>query len=216
MYLFFLIIYSIGVVTRKKLSELIYFALLFFILLILFRPKMKTLKKLGFIASFEGMMFILALFSPGTQILNTPITYEGVYRFSMLLGKALLSAGAMVVIIDRVGFLKIVNEMKRVKVPRILLLTVIFTYRYLELIIEEAQRVKMALDSRGFNLRKLEYYRMLASIIAEILTRAYFRSERVYLAMLSRGFGNFPDIEMESQTVSIIILTALALGGLFI
>ncbi len=171
MYLLFIFLYAIGVVTRKSPAELAYFGAVFLMVVILMRPRRGFLKKLGFLLGFEGLLFILALFNPpGRPLLNTPplgpITHEGgVGSFLMLLGKAFLSAGTAVVVVNSAGFSRILAEMKRLRFPRVLVLTLAFTYRYLDLFAREAVRMKRALDSRAFGgVGRMEYYRRLGSL----------------------------------------------------
>nr|WP_255453644.1 energy-coupling factor transporter transmembrane component T [Thermococcus sp. JdF3] len=215
----FIFLYAMGVVTRKSLTELVYFALLFLVVVLTMRPKKSVFKNLGFLLGFEGLLFILALFNPGETLVDTPfgpITHEGVYSFFLLLGKAFLSAGTAVVITSSVGFSRILAEMEALRFPRILVLTLAFTYRYLDLFVDETTRMKRALDSRAFGIGKREYYRKLGSLIGEIFLRTYLRNGRIYRAMLSRGFGEFPRVEEPKPSIHTVLLSVLALGGLLI
>ncbi|AFL94673.1 cobalt ABC transporter permease 1, CbiQ [Thermococcus cleftensis] len=219
MYLPFIFLYAIGVVTRKSITELAYFGLLFLVVVLTMGPKRGVFKKLGFLLGFEGLLFIMALFNPGQAILETPlgpITHEGIHSFFMLLGKAFLSAGTAVVVTSSVGFSRILAEMEALRFPRILTLTLAFTYRYLDIFVDEATRMKRALDSRAFGIGKKEYYKKLGSLIGEIFVRAYLRNGRIYRAMLARGFGEFPHLEEPKPSVWTATLALLALGGLLL
>lgn len=219
MYLLFIFLYAIGVVMRKSPAELAYFGAVFLMVVILMRPRRGVLKKLGFLLGFEGLLFILALFNPGRPLLNTPlgpITHEGVGSFLMLLGKAFLSAGTAVVVVNSAGFSRILAEMKRLRFPRVLVLTLAFTYRYLDLFAREAVRMKRALDSRAFGVGRMEYYRRLGSLIGEVFVRAYLRNGRIHRAMLSRGFGEFPALEEPGPSFQTLALVLLSLGGLLV
>ncbi|WP_258084802.1 energy-coupling factor transporter transmembrane component T family protein [Thermococcus thermotolerans] len=219
MYLPFIFLYAIGVVTRKSPTELAYFGLLFLAVILIMRPKRSLFKKLGFLLGFEGLLFLMALFNPGEPLLETPIgpiTHEGIYSFFMLLGKAFLSAGTALVVTNSVGFSRILAEMEALRFPRILTLTLAFTYRYLDLFTDEATRMKRALDSRAFGVGKGEYYRKLGSLIGEVFVRAYLRNGRIYRAMLARGFGEFPSLEEPRPNAKTATLALLALGGLLI
>ncbi|WP_010478778.1 energy-coupling factor transporter transmembrane component T family protein [Thermococcus zilligii] len=219
MYLPFVFLYAVGVVTRESLTELAYFALLFLAVTLIIRPERSVFKKLGFLLGFEGLLFVMALFNPGRPLLETPlgwITHEGVYSFFMLLGKAFLSAGTAVVVINSAGFPRILAEMEALKFPKVLTLTLAFTYRYLDLFTEEAVRMKRALDSRAFGVGRKEYYGKLGSLMGEVLVRAYLRNGRIYKAMLSRGFGEFPRLEEPGPNVQTAMLALLALGGLLV
>ncbi|CAI1491892.1 ABC-type cobalt transport system, permease component CbiQ-related transporters [Thermococcus nautili] len=219
MYLLFIFIYAFGVVTRKSPEELAYFGLLFLGVVLIMRPKRRVLGKLCFLLGFEGLLFITALFNQGHPLFQTPfgpVTVEGVSSFFMLLCKAFLSAGTVVVITDSVGFSRLLAEMRALGFPRVLVLTLAFTYRYMDLLVDETRRMKRALDSRAFGVGKREYYRMLGSLMGEVLLRAYLRSGRVYRAMLSRGFGEFPSMDEPRPNLQTAVLAVLALGGLLI
>lgn len=218
LYLLFILIYAFLVATRGTFGELGYFALVLLGLIAILRPKRKVFRHLGFLLGFEGILFMMALFNPGEMILSTPIgevTREGVYSFFMLLGKAFLSSSTVVIVSSSVGFSRILAEMEALKVPRILVLTMAFTYRYLDLFKEESFRIKKALDSRAFGIGKVEYYRMLGALMGEIFVRAYLRSGRIYNAMLSRGFGEFPKFE-RVRCVKPIAFSVLALLGVLL
>ncbi|WP_457753889.1 energy-coupling factor transporter transmembrane component T family protein [Thermococcus sp.] len=218
MYLPFLLIYALAVVTRKSLSELAYFGVVLIGLIIFLRPKKSIFKHLGFLLGFEGLLFILALFNPGEPLISTPIgaiTKEGIHSFFLLLGKAFLSSSAVVVTSNSLGFSRLLAEMEELRFPRILILTLAFTYRYLDLFKEEALRMKRALDSRAFGIGKREYYRKLGMFISEIFVRAYIRNDKIYKAMLSRCFGEFPKFERNKSPVP-LILSVIALAGVLI
>ncbi|MHC1789120.1 cobalt ECF transporter T component CbiQ [Solidesulfovibrio sp.] len=70
----------------------------------------------------------------------------------------------------------------------------VFTYRYLHVIAEEYERLVTAARLRGFvPATDGRTYRTYAALLAMVLVRSYDRSQRVYQAMLLRGFtGVFP------------------------
>jgi cobalt/nickel transport system permease protein len=78
-------------------------------------------------------------------------------------------------------------------VPGLLIQMVSLSYRYLFLIIEEFQRVRIALRQRGFRNRgNLRSYHTVANVSAILLVRSAERAERVGQAMRCRGFdGKF-------------------------
>ncbi len=73
----------------------------------------------------------------------------------------------------------------------------VFTYRYLHVIAEEYGRLVIAARLRGFApASNGRTYRTYAALLAMVLVRAYDRSQRVYQAMLLRGFhGRFPSLD---------------------
>jgi cobalt/nickel transport system permease protein len=67
-------------------------------------------------------------------------------------------------------------------------------YRYSFILIDEMQRLKRARDSRCFGGRWLWQLKVIGHMIGTLFLRSYHRGERVYLAMLSRGYdGRMPE-----------------------
>jgi cobalt/nickel transport system permease protein len=73
----------------------------------------------------------------------------------------------------------------------------LFTYRYLHVIAEEYGRLLTAARLRGFSpATDRRTYRTYAALVAMVLVKSYDRSQRVYQAMLLRGFtGVFPSLD---------------------
>ena len=68
-----------------------------------------------------------------------------------------------------------------------------FMLRYLDVLVGEARRMRVARISRGDDPRFLWQLRGFAAGIGALFLRAFERGERVYLAMLSRGYaGRMP------------------------
>ena len=69
----------------------------------------------------------------------------------------------------------------------------LFTYRYLYVFEQEFRRLVQSMKIRGFQPRtNLHTYRSYAYLAAMLLVRSYDRADRVYQAMICRGFhGTF-------------------------
>jgi cobalt/nickel transport system permease protein len=61
-------------------------------------------------------------------------------------------------------------------------------YRYIFLIIDEMHRMYRAKEARSIGKKRKYEFKALSSIIGTLFLRSYERAERVYLAMLARGF----------------------------
>jgi cobalt/nickel transport system permease protein len=73
--------------------------------------------------------------------------------------------------------------------------------RYINVISDEMERMKVARESRGFIATGIKHWKVLATAAAALFIRSYERGERVHLAMLSRGFdGALPSIETHAVT----------------
>ena len=78
--------------------------------------------------------------------------------------------------------------MEKLKVPQALVMTTSFMYRYIFILEEEVMRMRQARDSRNFGGRRLWQIKVVGHMVGTLFIRAYERGERVYAAMLSRGF----------------------------
>jgi cobalt/nickel transport system permease protein len=67
--------------------------------------------------------------------------------------------------------------------------------RYIDVLTAEVSRMRMARISRGDSPRALHQVGAIAKSVGVLFLRSYERGERVYLAMLSRGFdGKVPQL----------------------
>ncbi|MYL82126.1 cobalt ECF transporter T component CbiQ [Desulfovibrio aerotolerans] len=98
----------------------------------------------------------------------------------------------------------------------------VFTYRYLHVIAEEYGRLVTAARLRGFvPATDGRTYRTYAALVAMVLVRSYDRSQRVYQAMLLRGFtGVFPCLDRfaagRRDVLFLGCVVALAAGAVWI
>jgi cobalt/nickel transport system permease protein len=94
--------------------------------------------------------------------------------------RALLAAAAAIVLVAVTGFPAICGALERM----------LFLYRYLAVLGEEAVRMTAAREQRGGD-RPLSI-RLYGTLVGRLLLRTWDRAERIYLAMCARGFtGDF-------------------------
>ena len=104
-------------------------------------------------------------------------------RAVALVLKSYLSAAAVLIIVGSTPLPELLRSLERLRVPRFLVLVVQFLYRYLFVISEQAQHMRLAALSRG-GWR----FRPAAGAVAVLFARSYGRAEGVHHAMLARGF----------------------------
>jgi len=156
----------------------------------------------GFLARrlLVALPFVLfAVFLPflggGERIdaLGVSLSRAGLWAAWNILAKALLGASASIVLAATTQVPEILVGLTRLRVPRIFVSIMGFMVRYLDVVIGELGRMRVALRSRGYAPRRLRDARPLAATLGTLFVRSYERGERVYLAMLSRGFtGTMP------------------------
>ena len=89
---------------------------------------------------------------------------------------------------------ELLRAMKSLGLPKVMVSVISFMYRYIFVLVDEAMRLSMARDSRSADPdgqgggTLLWRAQVLGGMIGTLFLRSYERSERIYAAMLSRGF----------------------------
>lgn len=87
----------------------------------------------------------------------------------------------------------LVRALQYLRVPDRLVQILAFMVRYLGVVGSQAQRMKVARESRAFTARSVRSWPVIASSAGALFIRSYERGERVHLAMMSRGYnGRLP------------------------
>jgi cobalt/nickel transport system permease protein len=111
----------------------------------------------------------------------------GWLSFCSVLLRVALTAGAALVLIGVTSFRGLCSAFGRCGVPRVLTVQLMFLYRYLFVLGDEATRMIRARTLRTFKGRGLGL-RVYSSILGHLLLRTMDRAQRVHRAMLARGF----------------------------
>lgn len=112
-------------------------------------------------------------------------------RAALILGKSYLSALAVLILVSTTPLPQLLRGLEMLGTPRFLLMVAQFLYRYLFVISEEAQHMRVAAASRG-GWRKRLGFRAAAGALAVLFARSYARAEAIHHSMLARGFqGHF-------------------------
>ncbi len=169
-------------------------------------------------------ILIVALVTPftkeGMTILELgflKVSKEGLITVWNVSVKSLISIIALILLSSTTPFPDLMRALERLKVPSFFTTVASFMYRYVFIIVDEAERMKRARDSRNFRGRWIWQAKTIGQMIASLFIRSHMRGERVYQAMCSRGFeGTFPryhDRKMKSADVvflTLITLTAVS------
>lgn len=172
-------------------------------------------------AGFVALMAVLAPFRPGGEVLVrlTPavaVSEEGARLYAAVISKAFLSVAAVVLLSSTTSFATILEAMERLRLPRTLVMIVSFAYRYLFVIVEEALRMKRARDARLFGGRWLWHSTVIGRMIGTLFLHSYERAERVYQAMIARGYdpGIRPRQAQPLSSGDLAVLIAVPVGVL--
>ena len=85
-------------------------------------------------------------------------------------------------------FSKILQVLRRLRVPALLITTIALMHRYLFILSEEAERMRRARLSRTFTRGRRFRWKALSTVLGQLFVRASERSERIYDAMCARGW----------------------------
>ena len=124
---------------------------------------------------------------------------DGMERFSSIMLKSWLSMQAALLLADVTRFPDLLAAMRHLHLPKVLVAIMSLMWRYLFLLKDEAQRLMTARASRSVSLpgckrqpRVIWRARVTGGMAGSLLLRSIERSERVYAAMLARGYTGEP------------------------
>jgi cobalt/nickel transport system permease protein len=168
------------------------------------------------------LVAFVALFLPffrsgGASYDLGPITVSeaGVVVFATVTVKATIGTLSAVLLGATTSFPDVLRALELMRVPRLFTLIAAFMYRYLFVIVEEVGRMRVALAARGYRPRHALQAAAIGRVVSALFLRTYGRGERVYLAMLSRGYaGRMPETRRLTFSLADAAFVALVLGAL--
>jgi cobalt/nickel transport system permease protein len=140
------------------------------------------------------LVLFVAVFVPfvrgGEQVDLGPVdvSREGLTTFFAVGSKALIGTVSAVLLGATTSFPDVLHGLERMRAPRLLTLIAAFMYRYLFVITGEVRRMRVALASRGYRPRHALQAAALGRVATALFLRTFERGERVYVAMLARGY----------------------------
>jgi cobalt/nickel transport system permease protein len=148
------------------------------------------------------------------EIAGIELYREGLLAGTSIVVKGTLGVLAAVILSTTTTAREILRGLERLKLPAVMVQIASFMLRYVNVISDEMERMKVARESRGFVATGIKHWKVLATSAAALFIRSYERGERVHLAMLSRGFdGNLPSLDNNKATQR-QWATSLSLPGL--
>lgn len=116
-----------------------------------------------------------------------PVTY-GFISFWSLMIKTFLCVSAVLILVATTNTFTLFAQLRSFKVPKIFVLTIMMTYRYIFVLLQEAGNMMTAYALRAPNEKGIKMKDM-GSFVGQLLLRCIDRSEQVYAAMQCRGFN---------------------------
>ncbi|NSW88127.1 MAG: cobalt ECF transporter T component CbiQ [Syntrophobacteraceae bacterium] len=111
----------------------------------------------------------------------------GWISFASIMMRFSLTVSAALILIATTGMNGICMGLEKMGAPRLFVLQLLFLYRYLFVLTDEALRMSRARSLRSFNEKGKEIG-VFARMTGRLLMRTLDRAQRIHQAMLSRGF----------------------------
>jgi len=116
------------------------------------------------------------------------VTYSGLFILANVVVKAWLCILALILLSSTTRLDDLLKSLKQLGVPQVMILILSFMYRYIFVLVDEVMRMQQARDSRNFGGRRLHQLKTIGNMVGTLFIRSYERGERIYAAMLARGF----------------------------
>ncbi len=160
----------------------------------------------------------LAAFQLGPWALT--ISDAGLIRFVSIVVRSWLSVQVAILLVAATQFPDLMHALRHLRVPQILVAVVSFTYRYLFVLSDEVTRMLRAREARSARLAGytsggslLWRARIAGNMVGQLFLRSYERSDRIYNAMLARGYrGHFFTLNPHVMKSSDWLIGAAAVG----
>ena len=159
--------------------------------------------KRSFVALPFALAAISAIFSPFGQplaewtlgSLKLIPTDVGLIKFGSILLRSWISVQAAILLVATTRFPDMIHAFEHLHVPVVLTTIVSFLYRYLFVLTDEVMRLLRARQSRSATVagyrsgrNVLWRARVTGNMAGQLFLRSYERSDRIYNAMLARGY----------------------------
>lgn len=140
----------------------------------------------------------------------------GWFSFASILLKFILTVSTALLLVATTSFPTVCHALRRLGLPSIFVSQLLFLYRYIFVLAEETMRVVRARDMRSFGHRGASI-KIFIRITGVLFLRTVERAERIYYAMLARGFrGDMPANRRYSIATRDLVFAGLVAACLFV
>jgi cobalt/nickel transport system permease protein len=140
-------------------------------------PLRFLLMRLVLLEPFVAGVAVLAAFEPG-----------GWRAALSIVARSTLCLATMILLTNTTPFAEILATLRSLGLPAILVTVLALMYRYLFVLIDEAERMQRARKSRTFTRERAHVWRSTAALAGQLFVRSTERAERIHTAMCARGW----------------------------
>lgn len=198
------IVVSVATPITRWPAFIAYFTAIFAVSLVAKIPTLTLLTRALIEIPFIFFAILMPFFGAGERFALGPFN---LYRESLLAAAGIVVKGTLgvlsaVVLSTSTTARELLRGLEKLHLPRLMVQIAAFMLRYVNVINDEMERMKVARESRGFIATGIKDWRVLATAASALFIRSYERGERVHLAMLSRGYsGVLPHDQREGASL---------------
>lgn len=179
------------------------------------------LRRLRIETPFLAFAVFLPIFGsrPRIDVLGLSLSSPGLWAGWNIAVKGTIGVFVAILLSSSTPVTELLRGCERLRAPKVLVAIAGFMVRYLDVVVGEAGRMRVARVSRNDDPRWIWQARATAATAGTLFVRSYERGERVHLAMLSRGYtGAMPEVHHHHPptrswfTAAIVPVVAVAIG----
>jgi cobalt/nickel transport system permease protein len=146
------------------------------------------------------------------------LTDAGLIRFLSIIVRSWLSVQIAILLVATTKFPDLIHALEHLRLPKMLVTVIAFLYRYMSVLTDEVIRLMRARQARSAVLPEkrgggslLWRARTAGNMVGQLFLRSYERSDRIYHAMLSRGYsGHLRTLNQHEMQINDRLIIALA------
>ncbi len=136
-----------------------------------------------------ALLFPIFGSGPRVEVLGLSLSQAGLWDMWNLLAKSLLGLFTAIVLGATTEVADLLRGLSALRVPGLVTSILGFMVRYLDVVIGDLTRMRLALAARGHRASGIRDWGSYGRAAGTMFIRTYERGERVYLAMESRGYS---------------------------
>lgn len=180
------VVVSFGRYEISNLLPFVFFPMLIFVLADI--PVAPILKRVLLIEPLIiGIGILNPLFDNHSIMVYGFTISKGWLSFLSIIIKSGLTVTISILLIATTGMDRLASALRMLKIPRIFVLQLLLTYRYISLLLEEVSRMYRAYSLRAPGQKGIQKSAW-GSFAGQLILRTFDRAERIYVSMNLRGF----------------------------